>query len=280
MNRLICLLIGLILTHSSLAQSSDLANSRAMIWQGKPLQVTLPVGQEILLTFDGDVRVGVPTLLHQSATVDSLRGTVYITATQAFESQRLQVERLRDGMRILVDVRAQIGFTTPTQIDILTMDEQAALNHKAKDVSEKQPNRLLMPAPSLLVRYAYQSLYSPAHAIEPLPGVSRQAMQIDTDIQSQAFPLWPVMAKPVAAWSLNEYTVTAVMLTHQNNETLNLDPRQVTANLYGLSFAFPDIGPIGTDSASNTAFMISKGPLIQSLPPKLIAVEAINDTQK
>lgn len=134
-----------------------------------------------------------------------------------------------------------------------------------------------MPIPTLLVRYAYQNIYSPSHAIEPLPGVTRVTMQIEPDIQAQAFPLWPVTAKPVAAWSLGGYTVTAVTLIHKNNDTFELDPRQVTAALYGATFAFPDLGPTGTDSAINTAFLVSKGSLADSLPTAPLVKGASND---
>ena len=247
-------------------------HTRAIVWDGKPIQITLPVGKEMLLSFDGDVRVGVPSLLYQTAVIDSLRGTVYVTATKPFEYQRLQVERLRDGMRMLIDVRAQEGVTAPAQVDILTLDEKKRLDEQASTqvAMDKHIERLSMPVPTLLVRYAYQNIYSPSHAIESLPGVSRTTMQIERDIQSQAFPLWPVTANPVAAWSLGGYTVTAVTLTHKGNNTFNLDPRQVTADVYGVSVAFPDIGPAGTDSAMSTAFLVTKGPLANALPPKAI----------
>ncbi|WP_246616103.1 TIGR03749 family integrating conjugative element protein [Shewanella sairae] len=258
------------------------SNSRAVVWDGNPINVTVAVGQETLLSFDGDVRVGVPPLLYQSAAVDSLSGTIYITADKPFEAQRLQVERLRDGMVMLIDVSARAGIMAQTQVDILTLDEKKALEEDVaiNNAFEQHVQRLSMPVPTLLVRYAYQNLYSPSHAIEPLPGVVRSTMQIEKDIQPQAFSLWPVTATPVAAWSLDGYTVTAVTLTHQNNDSLFLDPRQVTADLYGLSFAFPDLGPLGTDSSTSTAFMVSKGPLADSLPPKpVIAVEGDSHDQ-
>ncbi|WP_394230494.1 TIGR03749 family integrating conjugative element protein [Shewanella colwelliana] len=266
---------------SLMAASTDMAtevaspHSRVMVWKGKPLQITLPVGQEVMLSFDGDVRVGVPSTLYQSANVDSLRGTVYITANQSFDKERIQIERLRDGMRMLIDVNGKKGVAAPKHLDILTLDEQQLLDEKAATTTafEKHVARLSMPIPTLLTRFAYQNLYSPAHAIEALPGVTRQTMQIDKDIQSQAFPLWPVTATPVAAWSLGEYTVTAVTLTHLNNDTLHLDPRQVTASLYGVSFAFPDLGPQYSDTDTSTAFMVSKGALVQALPPKHIVID-------
>lgn len=250
--------------------ATTIATERVMAWEGKPLPVTLAVGKETLITFDSDVRVGVPSGLYQHARVDALRGTVYITANSAFESQRLHVERLRDGLRMLIDVRAQAGITSQTQIDVVTKDEKQALDvaKATKKAQEQHVQQLTMPIPALLVRYAYQNIYSPHHAIEPLPGVTRIAMQLDKNIQSQAFPLWPVTATPVAAWAMADYTVTAITLAHLNNDTLTLDPRQVTADAYAVSFAFPDLGPVMTDSAINTAFIVTQGPLANVLPPR------------
>ncbi|MCR4535526.1 TIGR03749 family integrating conjugative element protein [Shewanella xiamenensis] len=280
MKRMILLTLSMMLATPLLANSvTEAAHTRAVVWDGVPISISLPVGKEMLLSFDGDVRVGVPSALYQSASIDSLRGTIYITANKPFESQRLQVERLRDGMRMLIDVRAQDGITTASQIDIVTTDEKKTIDETkaTQGALEQHVNRVAMPIPTLLVRYAYQNIYSPSHAIEPLPGVTRVTMQIVPDIQAQAFPLWPVTAKPVAAWSLGGYTVTAVTLTHKNNDTLELDPRQVTAALYGATFAFPDLGPAGTDSAINTAFLVSKGSLADSLPPAPLAKGASND---
>ncbi|NRD34622.1 TIGR03749 family integrating conjugative element protein [Shewanella sp. DC2-4] len=280
MKRMILLTLSMMLATPLLANpATEAVHSRAVVWDGVPISISLPVGKEMLLSFDGDVRVGVPSALYQSANIDSLRGTIYITANKSFESQRLQVERLRDGLRMLIDVRAQEGITTANQVDIVTTNEEAAANEKqaTQDALTQHVNRVTMPIPTLLVRYAYQNIYSPSHAIEPLPGVSRATMQIAPDIQAQAFPLWPVNAKPVAAWSLGGYTVTAVTLTHRNNDTLTLDPRQVTAALYGTTFAFPDLGPAGTDSAISTAFLVSKGTLADSLPPAPIPKGATHD---
>lgn len=280
MKRMLFLTLSLMLVTPLLAEPmTDTTRTRAVVWDGVPILISLSVGKEILLSFDGDVRVGVPSALYQSASIDSLRGTIYITANKPFESQRLQVERLRDGMRMLIDVRAQDGITTASKVDIVTADEKTTLDETkaTQDALEQHVNRVTMPIPTLLVRYAYQNIYSPSHAIEPLPGVTRVTMQIVPDIQAQAFPLWPVTAKPVAAWSLGGYTVTAVTLTHKNNDTLELDPRQVTAALYGATFAFPDLGPAGTDSAISTAFLVSKGPLADSLPPTPILKGAAND---
>lgn len=245
------------------------ATNRILAWEGEPLKVTLPVGKEVILALGGDVRVGVPSSFYRHASLDSLKGKIFITASQPFESQRIQIERLRDGERILLDVRAQQEANTPSRIDIVMPDEQQRQKEarQDKDALGKYMNQLQMPVPALLVRFAQQSLYSPAHAIEPLPGIARSAMHLDKDIAAQAFPLWSVNAQPLAAWKLKGYTVTAIKLTHKNNEVLNLDPRQVSAGAYGVSFAYPDLGPAATDSAINTAFIVTPGPLYQYLPP-------------
>lgn len=267
------LMVIILFLFSGYAAASD----RVLAWEGEPLTVTLPVGQEVILTLDGDVRVGVPSSFYQHATLDSLKGKIFITASKPFESQRIQIERLRDGERIVLDIRAQQNADTPSRIDIDMPDEQKqqAQVKQDKDALGKHINQLQMPAPALLVRFAQQSLYSPSHAIEPLPGITRSTMHLDKDIAAQAFPLWPVIAQPLAAWTLAGYTVTAIKLTHQYNAVLNLDPRQVSARAFGVSFAYPDLGPVNTDSAINTAFIVTSGPLFQSLPP--IAKEANDD---
>lgn len=271
------LAVGLSLSLPIFANEAPPQTPRVMQWDGVPLSLTVSVGQELILNFDGDVRVGLPATLYTHANVDSLQGRVYLTASAPFETERLQVERLHDGQRFLIDIRAQEGVNAPAQVDIVSRDIQAE-QQKHKRIAKAAANhqqKLQMPIPTLLTRFAMQQLYSPAHAIEPLPGVARVDMNIDDNIQARAFPLWPVKAKPVAAWTLNGYTVTAVNLTHERTSVLHLDPRQVTADLSAIAFAFPDLGSAGTDSAHSTAFMVTKGPLSEALP--VWQQEAAND---
>ena len=245
------------------------ANERAYQWQGTPITITISVNEELILNFEDEVKVGVPGIVSSSAQIDSLSGKVYITANVPFDRQRLQIARLSDGQRLLIDLTAIEGGNRETgKRSMIDVHFDAPDNTDTPNVSalDALHVRSQMPIPALLTRFAYQSLYSPAHAIEPLPGVARTAMRLDSDIAASAFPLWAVEATPVAAWSLKGFTVTAITLRHLNQSVFELDPRHIAVDAYSISFAFPNLGPRGTDSAINTAFVVTKSPLHQLLP--------------
>ncbi|MFA0042645.1 TIGR03749 family integrating conjugative element protein [Vibrio sp. 10N.261.51.A1] len=246
---------------------------RAMEWQGVPLQVVLTPGQETILALGSDVRVAQPAHLTPYLSVTSLAGRLYLTATEPFDSTRLQVMRLSDGLRLMLDVSAKAGMVTPPQIDIVLPGGKEEGNNLSSAANESHRSQLKMAPQALLVRYAMQSLYSPSHAIEPLSGVMRAPMGLPRDISLSAFSQWQVSAKPIAAWQLGEQVVTAVSLTNKASKRETLDPRLVTlsprcfALRCTVSFSHPEIGNAGSPTAQATAFIVTPGPLAGYLLP-------------
>ncbi|WP_390240587.1 TIGR03749 family integrating conjugative element protein [Vibrio sp. R78045] len=246
---------------------------RAMEWQGVPLQVVLTPGQETILTLGSDVRVAQPAHLTPYLSMTSLAGRLYLTATEPFDSTRLQVMRLSDGLRLMLDVSAKAGVVTPPQIDIVLPGGEEEGNNLSSVANESHRSQLKMAPQALLVRYAMQSLYSPSHAIEPLPGVVRAPMGLPHDISLSAFSQWQVNAKPIAAWQLGEQVVTAVSLTNKASKRETLDPRRVTlsprcfALRCAVSFSHPEIGSADSPTAQATAFIVTLGPLAGYLLP-------------
>lgn len=258
-----------LMTHTNAHASTP----RAMEWQGVPLQVVLTPGQETILALGSDVRVAQPAHLTPYLSMTSLAGRLYLTATEPFDSTRLQVMRLSDGLRLMLDVSAKAGVVTPPQIDIVLPGGKEEGNNLSSAANESHLSQLKMAPQALLVRYAMQSLYSPSHAIEPLPGVVRAPMGLPRDISLSAFSQWRVNAKPIAAWQLGEQVVTAVSLTNKASKRETLDPRLVTlsprcfALRCAVSFSHPEIGNAGSPTAQATAFIVTPGPLAGYLLP-------------
>ncbi|MEZ9578114.1 MULTISPECIES: TIGR03749 family integrating conjugative element protein [unclassified Vibrio] len=258
-----------LMTHTN-AQAST---PRAMEWQGVPLQVVLTPGQETTLTLGSDVRVAQPAHLTPYLSMTSLAGRVYLTTTEPFDSTRLQVMRLSDGLRLMLDVSAKAGVVTPPQIDIVLPGGEEEGNNLSRAANESHRSQLKMAPQALLVRYAMQNLYSPSHAIESLSGVVRAPMGLPRDISLSAFSQWRVNAKPIAAWQLGDQVVTAVSLTNKASKRETLDPRLVTlsprcfALRCAVSFSHPEIGNAGSPTAQATAFIVTPGPLAGYLLP-------------
>lgn len=264
--RLFGVVVALIASHSAFASTP-----RAMEWRGVPLDITLTPGQETIVNLGSDVRVARPAHLGTQLSVDSLAGRIYLTANGPFDTSRLQVMRLSDGMRLLLDVSAKPGVVTPPQIDVVLPSNNEADSHESVSAAAQHQAALGMAPEALLVRYAMQNLYSPAQAIEPLPGVVRAPMGLPKNIAQQTFAKWRVNAKPIAAWQLGDKVVTAVSLTNLSSRSETLDPRLVTLGGHCLlsrcsvAFSHPELGAAGSQSEQATAFLVTPGPLASHL---------------
>ncbi|MBP1152275.1 hypothetical protein JOD69_004135 [Methylocaldum sp. RMAD-M] len=134
-----------------------------LTWHKLPLQITLPVGQERLVSFPVAVRAGLPPTL----TPDVLRtqilndGTIYWTALKPFGPQRVRIEALGTGNTYLLDLSAsdRIADTRPIEVSIPEGKPSAApVDAAATDVAE---NRSAGTDYVTLTRVAAQHLYAP-----------------------------------------------------------------------------------------------------------------------
>ncbi|MEZ9997903.1 TIGR03749 family integrating conjugative element protein [Vibrio sp. 10N.261.46.A3] len=249
------------------ATFSHAQTPRAMQWDGRPLPVSLSVNKEMVLTFEAPVRLALPKSLIQKVEAFSLDNHLYLTANQAFPASRLQVERLSDGSRLLIQLSAREQTDEPDTVTI-QFERDASRPERAPQSQAIQPSeRLGMDDATLLVRHAMQSLYSPSYAIEPLPGVQRIPVTLPEEMALSTFPLWQVSAKPITAWRLNHTVVTAIALKSKDTRSQTLDVREVTLGQgctlkrCSVSFAHPTLGAKGEQTDNTTVFIVTPGPL-------------------
>lgn len=262
------LMITSVFSHAS-------ATSRAINWEGIPLQITLNPGKETILYFEDDVRIAMPAFLTPTLSASSLAGRVYLTSNDQFDTTRLHVERLSDGLRLLFDVNATNNHQASSKIDIRIPSSKHDTSSQSTTIDQTNTHieKLKMPIQALLIRYAMQSLYSPSHAIEPLPGVHRSVMGLPKDIQASTFSYWRVSTHPIASWQLEEHVVTAVRINNLRSQKQVLDPRQVTLggscllSSCQVSFSYPTLGPMGSKTDRSTAFIVTPGSLKNHLLP-------------
>ncbi|BET95998.1 hypothetical protein TCT1_09190 [Xenorhabdus sp. TCT-1] len=63
-----------------------------MKWERVPLAIALKVGQERIIFAERNVRIGLPPSLNDKLRVQSAGGAVYLKASHAFPSTRLQLQ--------------------------------------------------------------------------------------------------------------------------------------------------------------------------------------------
>ncbi|MFP5425013.1 MAG: TIGR03749 family integrating conjugative element protein [Gammaproteobacteria bacterium] len=221
-------------------------------WERLPLAVPLTVGQERVLMLDEDVRVGLPSAIASNLRVQSVGGTVYLRAAEALPPTRLQLQSVKTGDIILIDIEALEGSETlePVRIVAQTQVPDAETKKDAAPVAT--------PVPVVLTRYAAQNLYAPLRTVAPLPGVRRVPLT-DSIAFSTLLPTERVSIRALAAWRLGDYWVTAVKIVNRGPGKVALDPRHLQATLYAATFQHADLGLAGTPEDTTVAYLVTRG---------------------
>jgi len=221
-------------------------------WDRLPLAVPLTVGQERVLMLDEDVRVGLPSAIAGKMRVQSVGGTVYLRAAEALPPTRLQLQSVKTGDIILIDIEALQGSETLEPVKIVAQVQTP----DAKTEKDEPP--AATPVPVVLTRYAAQNLYSPLRTVAPLPGVRRVPLT-DSIAFSTLLPTERVSIKALAAWRLGDYWVTAVKIVNRGPGKVALDPRHLQATLYAATFQHADLGLAGTPEDTTVAYLVTRG---------------------
>lgn len=221
-------------------------------WDRLPLAVPLTVGQERVLMLDEDVRVGVPGAIADKLRVQSVGGTVYLRAAGPLPPTRLQLQSVKSGDIILIDIEALESTEALEPVKIVAQ-AQAPDVEAAKDTSPAKT-----PVSVVLTRYAAQNLYAPLRTVAPLPGVRRVPLS-DSTAFSTLLPTERVSIKALAAWRLGDYWVTAVKIVNRGPGKVALDPRHLHATLYAATFQHADLGLAGTPEDTTVVYLVTRG---------------------
>lgn len=241
MRALFCLTLSLL---ASAAQAVEIRH-----WQRLPFSVPLAVGHERVIFLDQPVRVGLPPALSGKLRVQSANSALYLLASAPFPATRLQLQLPETGELILLDLNAEADRPALEPLRIV---------HEGPTPEAESPTATPpTPLPVALVRHAAQQLYAPLRTVEPLPGARPRRPNLPAEL-SHLQPSDPVSARPLAAWQLAEYTVTAVLLRNQTPEPVALDPRRLNARLYAASFQHEFLGPRGTPEDTSVAYLVTR----------------------
>lgn len=262
-------------------------------WDRIPLALPLIVGQERIVFVDQNVRVGLPRNLVDKLRVQSTGGALYLLAKEPIEPTRLQLQNMKSGEIMLVDIIATVGkpnqaapepakivagenlATRYGQVDSKPTNRQAAtasVQASVQNADDDPPTpRRETPLPVVMTRYAAQMLYAPLRTVEPVDGIAQVNLKRGMDLAT-LLPTLPVAASVLGSWRLDEYWVTAVKIRNTSVQHLTLDPRDLMGDFITATFQHPYLGAKGDASDTTTVYLVTRGHgLAESLLPAAVS---------
>lgn len=232
-------------------------------WERLPLTIPLAVGHERVIFIDRNVRIGLPLSVGERLRVQSAGGALYLRASAPIEPTRLQLQDADTGELILIDVSAKTGEEPLEPVRIIegerlvARDGHADAREPAGTATDPQLPRAT-PVPVVLTRYAAQSLYAPLRTVEAVRGIMRVNLRRELALDT-LLPSLPVRAKALAAWRLEDQSVTAVRLTNTSSRFLDLDPRDLLGDFVAATFQHTELGPAGDPSDTTVVYVVTRG---------------------
>ena len=227
--------LALLMTFSLLiigASPKSLA-ARTVLWDKTVIPIELTVGVEQLLHFDGSVSPGLSPLLSKKDffRVLSTNGTVYMTALQPFDGQRVKF-KTHNGDYILVDLSAQTLEVPPKSVEplhVVISNRDNAMGASAESERSRGEGRAPLVSMFDVLRYGAQSLYSPERVIKPVAGISDVDIKIRNDLRGlyKASNTKSLSIKVVTGWQSSGIYVTALRIKNDSNHSIVFDPSKL-----------------------------------------------------
>jgi integrating conjugative element protein (TIGR03749 family) len=234
------------------------ANPEHIVWDRSPIQVTLPVGQERRIDFPVPVKLVATKKAVKASKPIQIRedGSIYWTALQPFETQRIQAVTFT-GYSYFLDVSAKKGGASHP---IIILDDRMPADAQMS-ADKKKPLTYDYDAADL-VRYAAQSSYAPVRLVKPLPGITRVpvAPQACSD---HLYRFHPLSYEPIAQWQspgIPTRYVTAVRVTSRASDEVVFDPRLLRGDWIAASTQHIVLEAAGNDGDNTTWYLVSAQP--------------------
>ncbi|AFJ02692.1 integrating conjugative element protein, PFL_4704 family [Methylophaga frappieri] len=251
-------LLGLCFPLLSFAQVDDAAPNvpERVVWNKAPIAIPLVVGEERQVHFPDSVSIGLPQSLTPLLRSQSINGTLYLLARQAFEPTRVMVRSETDGPIYVLDISAApggAGGRSLPDVQVLLKSPQDLSEDAGADqsTSDKQSQSLGYAA---LTRYAAQQLYAPTRLIPRQPGVVAVPVNpepVDLVVGGK------IEAVPVAAWKAGLRYVTAVKLINRTQSPVVLDPRELRGSWLAATFQHNRLLPAGSEADTTAVYLVS-----------------------
>lgn len=234
------------------------------VFAREPVRVNLTVGQERLVALPAEALLHAPSDIAHVARLESIGGTIYVTALVPFTPIRIVAELVDSGQQIPMDLVAdkapssnaakaaprgelQVSVLEPSTVPNPTQREAAAGG--ADPASENMPVDMVQ-----LTRHAARQLYAPRRLANATPAVTQVAVsqQPLANLVRGAH----VDAVPVGQWKGGALTVTAVRVTNKSRFALELPLESLRGRWIAATAQHGRIGAAGSDTDTTSIYLV------------------------
>lgn len=235
-------------------------------WDGTPIAFAVPVGQERLISFAGEVEFKNmdPTLTSDKVSITNNNGTLYVRALQAFSPIRTYVEIKSTGQIVYLDLSAQSGGDD-NAVSVLTQSAGSESTTVSTGATAASPNYVSM------LQYGVAELYWPTRLLG-------QLNQNPSDFDFARTPMYTthsvhlimgnnVIAMPQVSFRNGDLFVTAVLLINPNKQAVSFDPFQDFIGDWDAKAFYPTnyLSPQGSAHDRTVVFLVSDQPFNSAL---------------
>ena len=246
------------------------AHAETVEWERTPIPVTLAVGVEREIRFEGPATVGAPAELIETGALRAqfANDTAYWLATEPFAARRMKVRLERTGEFVLFDVRAAPGAGGGTAEPLEVLVARPEQGGAARDgAGSDDPRGALVD----LVRHVARFDLAPAR----LAGAAADLVHVET-ARADATGLYrhPDRARlrlaVVGQWSRAGLFVTTLEAANASEAPLELDVRRLRhapgpragthAGFVAVGWTRSTLAPAGTVGSSARLYVVTRAP--------------------
>lgn len=188
-----------------------------VVFNRRPIKVTLEVGKERMITFPWPIAIHAPEGHESQVAIQTIERTAYVTAHESLSGLRVIAEDMDSGRMIPVDLVASEA------IKVVTDDLEIYINRSTETASAERMATGNEPATDMvaLTRHAARALYAPKRLMTANPSI--RPVPVKVAPVPGLYRGYRVQTTPIAAWRSGGLYVTAVRFANQEKTPVVLD---------------------------------------------------------
>lgn len=235
-----------------------------LTWNKTPLHIRLNVGEERMVIFTDNVRLGLPPQLMSDLKITNAGGVLYLTARKPFPDTRISVQYVTNNKQVLVDL-----FATKPDGNEEKLDDIKVVNQSEEKKAEEAQSKLFESSSAVslktLIQYASRDFYAPPRLkMSGLPITETkvtQPLHLDILWTNQMAGLFDLVA--LKQYQTTNYTLTAIMLSNRTNKQQHIILRDLypDQNIITATAQHLIVGPHNSDTDTTIFYLVTKDPL-------------------